>query len=316
MAPATGSSFKSLASGIRRFQAEEGEKIKLTQVQVAAQPNAELARAPGRVLRCPPSPTGSASSYWKASTVASAAAATSTRPAGLGALRSCTALRRLPPGRFRRSASSPDRVAGRQGPSTPRSSHADIMKSHADHYIPRRSLNSHFRTSPASTAPQTPSPEPRHTTAKNPEMITRSPGQRSAHGVISNGFVRDPFPAAGRRTQGPGHVHYRQEQAEHRQDHGRHGRGRPGAVLQPDRPRKLRGHHTRPPVRAGQAPGRRSRRGPEYRQRLARNILGQTDRIPQKGKTATGLRPPSQPRRLSTCDEKITSRWMLIHAIL
>ncbi|WP_234383914.1 transposase family protein [Streptomyces sp. NRRL WC-3723] len=39
-----------------------------------------------------------------------------------------------------------------------------------------------------------------------------------------------------RRTQGPGQVHLRQEQAERGQDHGRHGRERPRALLQPDQP--------------------------------------------------------------------------------
>ncbi|MFH7340827.1 transposase family protein [Streptomyces sp. KHY 26] len=54
---------------------------------------------------------------------------------------------------------------------------------------------------------------------------------------------RDPGPPAGGRTQGPGKVPLRQEQAERGQDHGRHGRGRPRALLRPDQARQLRGHH-------------------------------------------------------------------------
>lgn len=64
-----GHSFRSLASGMRRFQVEDGEETELTQVQVAAQPNAGLARVPGRVLRCSPSresPSHKPATVWRA----------------------------------------------------------------------------------------------------------------------------------------------------------------------------------------------------------------------------------------------------------
>ncbi len=55
-----------------------------------------------------------------------------------------------------------------------------------------------------------------------------------------------------------GQVSLRQEQAERREGHGLHRRGRAAAVLQSDQTPKLRGHHARPRVGAGRAPGRGS----------------------------------------------------------
>ncbi|MDX3772348.1 transposase family protein [Streptomyces sp. AK08-01B] len=71
-------------------------------------------------------------------------------------------------------------------------------------------------------------------------------GETGKTGIIDGTEIRV------RRPQGPGQVHLRQEQAERREGHGPHRRGREAAVLQPDQTRKLRGHHSRPRVRAGQ----------------------------------------------------------------
>ncbi len=66
--------------------------------------------------------------------------------------------------------------------------------------------------------------------------------------------------------------------------HGGHGRRRPRAVVQPSTARKLRAHHPSPPVRAGQAPGRRARGGDPRRCRLPGP--GRPDRWPGGDTTA------------------------------
>ncbi|WP_308034935.1 helix-turn-helix domain-containing protein [Streptomyces pseudogriseolus] len=77
-------------------------------------------------------------------------------------------------------------------------------------------------------------------------------GSSGKTGIIDGTEIRVRRPAAGSKDRDK--IHLRREQAERGQDHGRHGCRRAGAVLQPDQTRQLRGHHPRPPARAGQAP--------------------------------------------------------------